>query len=523
MMGAESEKIVEAIETAETVLDTDDAKVEALARLHPFEFDRQLPDLLKGIMKGVSGKTLKAEVEKARKRLERSNGNGLSPTGAGTSDGSNGGSNAPPVRTLDELHESARTIIESPDVLALVRGAIEATGYAGDPGPVVLTYVAITSRLQEKPINAHIVAQAASGKNFVVNTALLFIPEEAVLKMTASSPKALIHSDYDLSHKTIILAECDSLLQLEGNAASLVRSIVEDARTDFDVAERNPETGRSITRRVSKEGPTGLITTGVRDLEFQLGTRMLTVHLSDSQEQTRAVLRAEAAIAEGTVAPPDPQVTEPLKDFQRWLAAQSSARVIVPYATILATKVPATEVRMRRDFKQLLSIVKAIALLNLHHRARTDQGAIIADLSDYQWARSLILSTFKSIVSGGLTDAVRATIEAVPEGNEERSEADLVRELKLSKSTIHYRVSRALKGGWLTNLEKRRGYPFRLCRGGPLPENASPLPTVDELCELFEHPTNSNAHSNGPELIVGVRQTERAFECSNDSAEKEVF
>lgn len=68
----------------------------------------------------------------------------------------------------------------------------------------------------------------------------------------------------------------------------------------------------------------------------------------------------------------------------------------------------------------------------------------------------------------GITDAVRETCLAVPEGAEV-SEADLARDLLLSKSTIHYRVRRALRGGWLTNLEKRRGYPYRLIRAQPLP------------------------------------------------------
>src|SRR5208337_2040065 len=116
------------------------------------------------------------------------------------------------------------------------------------------------------------------------NTALALIPDEAVFKMTASTPKALIYNEEDLKHKTVVLAECDSILRLEGNAATLVRSIIEDARTDYDVVEKDPQTGRNLTRRVSKEGPTGLITTGVRELEFQTSTRVLNLPISDTPE-----------------------------------------------------------------------------------------------------------------------------------------------------------------------------------------------------------------------------------------------
>lgn len=444
--------------------------------------------------KGCGVRDIQKAVEHL-KRFEHSNSTGPNPTETGTSDCTNGCSNSGPVRMPEELYATAKTIIEAPDVLAEVDKAIAATGYAGDREPVLLIYVAVTSRRQEKPINVHVIAQAASGKNFAVNTALLFVPDEAVIKLTASSPKAFIHSEYDLKHKTIILAEADSLFQLEGNAATLVRSIVEDNRTDFDVVERNSETGRSTVRRVSKEGPTGIVTTGVKDLEFQMGTRMLTVHLSDSADQTRKVLQAEATIAEGTASAPDLDLIARFQDFQRWLAAQETQRVIVPYASILAAEVPAKEVRMRRDFKQLIAIIKAIALLNQQHRERTDQGAIVAELADYEWARELILSAFRAIAAGGITDAVRETCLAVPEDGDGVSEAHLAQALSLSRSTISYRVRRALKRGWLTNSERRRGYPLRLLRG-PLPEDVSPLPTIDELRDALGCPDRPGFNSH---------------------------
>jgi len=398
--------------------------------------------------------------------------------------------------------------------------AVERLGYAGDREPVLLIYVVVSSRLLDKPINLHVIAPSASGKNYSVNTALALIPDEAVFKMTASTPKALIYNEEDLKHKTVVLAECDSILRLEGNAATLVRSIIEDARTDYDVVEKDPQTGRNLTRRVSKEGPTGLITTGVRELEFQTSTRVLNLPISDTPEQTRKILKAEAAIASGQAVTAPPDLIATFQDFQRWLVvAQSSPTVVVPFAGILAEKIPVGETRMRRDFKQLLSVVKAVALLNQHHRQRDGDGRIVADPADYAWARKLLIGTFKSIVGGGITDAIRETCQAVP-ANGEVCEADLVRTLNLSKSTIHYRVSRALRGGWLRNLENRKGYPYRLVRGAPLPEDDSPLPTVEELkSELaaVEHPVDSNGYSNGSQPLVGVGQTEWPFECSNEN------
>ena len=512
-----SEKIAKAISDAESVIANDDSRVEEIVKLPLFEYDRHRAALAKEM--GVRGKTLDEVVEKARKHLERlehSNGQVDHPTGSGTSDRSNGCSNEMGVRTLEELEQSARTIVEATDHLTLVRDAIVQGGYAGDPNPVVLLYVAGSSRLTAKPVNVHVAGPSAAGKNFAINSATRFIPEEGMLKLSAMSPKALIHGDDDLRHKVVVLSECDSLAHLEGNAATLIRSIIEESKTNFDVVERDPESGRSFTRRVSKEGPTGLITSGVGGLEFQIGTRVLNDYISDTPEQTRAILHAEAAIASGTASGPDPKRAGEFIDFQRWLALQPEAIVVVPFASILARVIPAGEVRMRRDFKQMLIVTQTIALLNRRHRASNSAGAIIADFADYGWARTLLLSSFRSIVAGGLTDAVRKTVEAMPEEGEV-SEAALVQQLGLAKSTIHYRVIRALRGGWLTNLEHRKGYAYRLIRGTPLPEDASPLPTVEKLKELFEQGGDSNGYSNGPQTIGRVRENEQAFECSNGS------
>jgi hypothetical protein len=188
--------------------------------------------------------------------------------------------------------------------------------------------------------------------------------------------------------------------------------------------------------------------------------------------------------------------------------------VVIPFARALVPLVPKTEVRMRRDFKQLLSLMQTVVRVNQHHRERRN-GAIVAHLKDYEWGRKLLLSSFKTSTSGGITDAVRATCLAVPEGDNAVSQADLARDLGLSKHTISYRVRRALKGGWLVNLEKRSGYPYRLVRGEPLPEDQSPLPTVEELRKALGRPPDWDGYWDGPQATGGVRQTEQASQCPN--------
>jgi hypothetical protein len=236
------------------------AEIQRLATLPAVEYDALRKEMAKRL--GIRLSTLDEEVLKLRPRkgsnpFEHSNTHTDSHTGTGSTGTSNGCSNEGGVR-IEELRERAQPLIEASDVLACVQQAVVDGGYAGDPKPVVLIYVVLSSRLQEKPVNAHVVGPSATGKNFAINSATRLVPDEATVKLSAMSPKALIHGSDDLRHKTVVLAECDSLLSLEGSAASLVRSIIEDSRTDYDVVEKDPETNRNITRRVTKEGPTGL-------------------------------------------------------------------------------------------------------------------------------------------------------------------------------------------------------------------------------------------------------------------------
>lgn len=446
--------------------------------------------------------------------------------GNGAQDAGSNGTAA--AERLERLRESAKELIEADDVLAEVADAIRQMGYAGDCTPVLNVYVAVSSRMLAKPTNLQLGGESAIGKNHTVTTAVRLIPDEAMYRLSAASPKALIYSDEDFQHRTVVLAEIDSL-PTEGSAASLLRSIIEDGAVSYDVVEKD-ESGKFVTRHITKQGPTNLVTTGVDGLEHQTATRVLAVTLSDSPEQTKHVVDAIAMEATGEAKEPPADLIARHQDFQRWLAAQSTPAVVVPFAKDLAAKIPTEEVRMRRDFKQLLAVIRTVALINRAHRQTDAQGRIVANFADYQWGRVLLNDIFKSITGGGATPAVRETCAEFHDDDEELSEADLAARLKRTKSTTHYRVKRALEGGWLVNRESRKGYPYRLALGAPLPD-ASVLPTREELEKAFEQskPLGGEGESATPfEWFLGFEhlfehlettgaegETRTPFECSN--------
>jgi hypothetical protein len=321
-------------------------------------------------------------------------------------------------RTFDCSNEcsNAFRIIEHSNTLRLVREAVKRLGYAGRTDTVELTYIALTSRLTDRPINQQILAPSAAGKNHALDTALAFFPPETFHKLTASSPRALVYTDEDFEHRSIVLCECDSLPE-EGPAASAVRSIVADGEMSYEVVEKDPSTGKQGVRRILKKGPTNLITTGVKPLDAQMATRMLTVGILDTEEQTRAVLSAQGKQAAGASMP---ALSDAERDefwaYQRWLGFTKG--VVVPFGEQLAQLVPAGAVRMRRDFRQLLSVIKTFAIMHQYHREKTPDGMVVASVADYTEAHRLLVPVFDVIVAEGVSGAVRETVEAVAEGAE---------------------------------------------------------------------------------------------------------
>jgi hypothetical protein len=418
-------------------------------------------------------------------------------------------------------YELAKGLLKAADLLEQIGEAMQQRGYAGDVRPPKLAYVAMTSRLLERPQNVGYVAQSAAGKNRAVDAALEFMPEDAYYLEKAGSARALIYSQEGFQHRVVVVAEADSIPE-DGPAASAIRSLASDNAMEYEVVEKHPKTGRFETRKIRKPGPTGLITTSTRSLATQLGTRVLEVSISDDSEQTRKVMKAHARSV-SSVNHQHVDVT-PYLALQHWLAAQGEQQVIVPFAEVLADLVPAQAVRMRRDFRQLLTCIQAIALLYQCQRQKTPEDIIIATIDDYRRARELLGPIFDSLVADGVTAATRETIAAI-EPDEEVSEAQLAERLQLAKSTVHYRVTRAISGGWLVNHETRKSHAARLSRGAPLPDVKSVLPRPEDVvARVGEWDNRSNGSIRTPATHVILEQhlsvgdtvkTVEAFECSS--------
>jgi hypothetical protein len=161
-------------------------------------------------------------------------------------------------------------------------------------------------------------------------------------------------------------------------------------------------------RLIEREGPTGLIvTTTAVKLHPENETRLLSLTVTDTQDQTRAVM---AALAE--------EASEAGANFEPWHALQvwlegAEHRVLIPYAKILADLIPPVAVRLRRDFGALLNLIRAHALLHQATRDRDAQGRIIAAIEeDYAAVRELVADLVSEGIEVTVPKTVRETVEA---------------------------------------------------------------------------------------------------------------
>jgi hypothetical protein len=148
------------------------------------------------------------------------------------------------------------------DILAAFRRDVQLRGLVGENATAQLIYLAITSRLLAKPVSVGVKGHSSSGKSYSVDRVVEFFPDEAVIKFTGMSERALVYREDNYQHRTLVIYEVTGLQETnEDNMTSyFMRSLLSEGRLEYDVTVRG-EGGQYTTQRITKEGPTNLIFT----------------------------------------------------------------------------------------------------------------------------------------------------------------------------------------------------------------------------------------------------------------------
>jgi hypothetical protein len=389
-----------------------------------------------------------------------------------------------------EMEEQARTakdacaeLAATPRILDRFAEAIARLGVVGEARTTKLLYLALTSRFLKRPVSVAVKGPSSGGKSFVTEQVLKFFPTSAYYPLSSMSERALAYSEEPLAHRFLVLFEAAGL---GGEFATyLLRSLLSEGCVRYETVEKTKDGLRP--RLIEREGPTGLlVTTTAVNLHPENETRMLSLTVTDTPEQTRRVL---LSIASQVCEQPDLSQWHAL---QQWLE-HATHDVNVPYARALAESVPPVSTRLRRDFTAILNLIRAHAILHQEQRERDSEGLILATLDDYSIVRELVADLLAEGIDATVSAIMRETVNTVRELTRNSREqptnnAAVARRLGLDKATALRRVRAAMAKGYIENMEDRKGREAKLVCGEPLPDEVTllPLPATLKGCTVVE-------------------------------------
>jgi hypothetical protein len=381
-------------------------------------------------------------------------------------------------------------LTSEPRILDRFAEAVRETGLVGEDRAAKLLYLVLTSRVLDRPLSAVVKAPSAAGKSYLVERVLRFFPLSAFYTVTGMSERALIYSEEPLAHRTLVIYEAAGMAS-DGFAPYFLRTLLSEGHIRYETVE-TPKGGKPKGVVIEREGPTGAILTTTRvKLDPELETRLVSIPVTDSAAQTRAVMLALAEQnGDASVDVQWPALQSVIADT----AATKGSAVVIPFARDLAAAVPPAATRLRRDFGAILGLIRTHAFLHRATRSRDESGCTIATVEDYAVVRELVADLISEGVGATVSPETRETVRAVAvlaEGsNSGVRQAALAEQLQLDRGTVSRRARKALDGGYLRNLEERRGKPHRLVVGDPLPDEQVILPEPGVLhgCTVAETP-----------------------------------
>jgi hypothetical protein len=368
-------------------------------------------------------------------------------------------------------------LARAPNILARFVADARREGVVGEERLLRLLYLVLTSRLLDKPVSVAVKGPSSGGKSFLTTLVVSFFPKDACHVVTAMSERVLAYGDEPLDHRMLVVMEADGVSGDFGQY--LLRSLLSEGRLVYETVERTPEGLKK--RRIERKGPTGLIITTTRPgLHPENETRMLSVEVCDTREQTAAILLATASDRRGPVD------RAPWIALQDWLAF-GPTDVVVPFAEILAGLASDAATRMRRDFRALLSLIRAHALLHRESRKRDEYGRVIAVAADYVAVHELAADLLATGAEKSVPTNVRQTVVTVREllatrkGDEPcLSTKEVATALGLDHSTASRRLGVARSRGFLSN-DAQPGRQARWRLADPLPDDEAVLPAPETL------------------------------------------
>jgi hypothetical protein len=141
------------------------------------------------------------------------------------------------------------------------------------------------------------------------------------------------------------------------------------------------------------EGPTVIVQTTTKNhLHPENETRVFPIYIDESEEQTSRIVESilKEASGRGLDEGERERICERWHDAIRLL---EPAEVVIPYASRI--EIPNSPLRIRRDARRLIDVVRVIAWLYQHQRERDAEGRLLATEEDFDEALGLVSESLR--------------------------------------------------------------------------------------------------------------------------------
>lgn len=378
---------------------------------------------------------------------------------------------------------------DCPRILDELEREIREQGFSGSADVPKLVYLTFITGVLDRPVSLLLQGPSGVGKSYSLRAGQQFIPKTAYEQFEGMSEKALIYlKGLDLKHKHLVISEAAGLAKAEGR--KFLRQLLSEDIARY-VTVQKTSNGLAGVELPPLEGPMGLVmTTTATEIHSEDASRMLSVNIVESPEQIAEALMAQAL---------GKKVNAEALDTEPWFELYESVKagpkdVVIPYAKVLVLKLPTTHDRIKRDFPQIQSLIKASALLHQGVRERDENGNVIASLDDYAQVRQLVNGPISEGLGRAVADNVRAVVEGVQTLQREAfmesasiSQTRLARHLGRDPSAVSRSVTKASALGYLRNDNFGQGREASLKLGDRELPSESVLPEPEALVENCHH------------------------------------
>lgn len=290
------------------------------------------------------------------------------------------------------------TILKDPNLFGIIDKEFQKkiTGEEKSRKAIFLSLCSIWLEDLEIPLNTLVSSESSAGKSYICKQIIKIFPRYLVESRSKISPEAFSYwhtneEDWTWDGKICYLNEISQVL-LDSTTFKVMCS----DETAGTIVRNHKAVDLFIDGK-----PCMLVTTATTNPTTEVLNRFQIIQLDESKEQTQRITWEQALDCKKE--PYDQKIIDSLSYLERY-------NVFVPFAPhihVYLTKFYSwDDVRMRRDFPRLISLIKCSAVLHQFQREKNEKGELIATEQDYEIAKKVI-NYVQTTTLKGLTHKLR--------------------------------------------------------------------------------------------------------------------